>query len=226
MEAELRFHLEMEVEKNIRRGMSEKEAQAEARRSFGGIDQTKENYRDLVRLRWIENLWGDLQYGARILRQSPGFTLIAIMTLSLGIGANTAIFSVVNMFLFRPLPVERPAELAAVFANDPCHSYTTYIDLRDYNDVFSGLAAHKIATAAINLEVNPGETNDRHVDVIRGEIVSGNYFDVLGVRPVLGRSFTPVEDRAPNAHPVVVLSYGLWQRQFRSDPKLVGRSST
>ena len=104
------------------------------------------------------------------------------------------------------------------------HSYRNYIDLRDHNSVFSGLAAHKTATVAISADEHPGERTSEHTDVISGEIVSGNYFDVLGVRPAFGRTFTPEEDRAPNAHPVVVLSYGLWQRRFRSDPELVGRS--
>jgi predicted permease len=177
----------------------------------------------------MQTFWQDLRYGARMLLKNPGFTLMAALTLSLGIGANTAIFSVVNMFLFRPLPVERPHELASVFfAEDgperTFHSYSTYIRLRDHNNVFSGLAARKMTTVAIGAEERPGESSDQHADVIRGEIVSGNYFDVLGVRPALGRTFTPEEDRAPNAHPVVVLSYGLWQRRFRSAPELVGRA--
>jgi macrolide transport system ATP-binding/permease protein len=177
----------------------------------------------------MQTFWQDLRYGARMLLKNPGFTLMAALTLSLGIGANTAIFSVVNIFLFRPLPVERPHELASVVIEEEGprrtgHSYPHYIRLRDHSNIFSGLAAYKWATVAISAEERPGETSDQHADVIRGEIVSGNYFDVLGVRPALGRTFTPEEDRAPNAHPVVVLSYGLWQRRFSSDPELVGRA--
>ena len=177
----------------------------------------------------MQTLWQDLRYGVRMLMKKPGFTLMAAFTLSLGIGANTAIFSVVNMFLFRPAPVERPDELAAVFVgNEPgmwmMHTYPQYVDLRDQNSVFLGLAASKMATVAISAEEHPGERANEHSNVIRGEIVNGNYFDVLGVRPAFGRTFTPEEDRAPNAHPVVVLSHGLWQRRFRSDPELVGRA--
>jgi len=225
LEEEIRSHLEMQIEDNLKQGMSLEEAQRAARLSFGGVPQVKEAYRDKSRLRWIEDLWQDLRFGARMLLKTPGFTLMAVLTLSLGIGANTAIFSVVNMFLFRPLPVERPNELASIFAGDHpgFHSYPRYIDLRDYNNVFSGLAAHKIATVAISEEERPSGVSDQLPDAIRGEIVSGNYFDVLGVRTVLGRSFTPEEDRAPNARPVVVLSHGLWQRRFHSDPKVVGR---
>jgi predicted permease len=230
LEEEIRSHLEMQIEDNLRQGMSLEEARRAARLKFGGVEQVKEAYRDKSRFGWIENLWQDLRYGVRMLLKKPGFTLVVTLTLSLGIGANTAIFSVVNMFLFRPLPVERPDELAAVFAyrEDPgargVHTYRNYIDLRDHNNIFSGLAAHKPATVAISAGERPGERASEHSDVISGEIVSGNYFDVLGVRPALGRAFTQEEDRAPNAHPVVVLSDGLWQQRFSSDPELVGRS--
>src|SRR5215510_9520048 len=146
LEEKIRSHFEMQIEDNLKQGMSLEEAQRAARLSFGGVAQVKEAYQDQSRLRWIEDLWQDLRFGARMLLKTPGFTLMAVLTLSLGIGANTAIFSVVNMFLFRPLPVERPNELASIFAGDHpgFHSYPRYIDLRDYNNVFSGLAAHKI----------------------------------------------------------------------------------
>ncbi|HKQ76099.1 MAG TPA: ABC transporter permease [Blastocatellia bacterium] len=229
LEEEIRSHLEMQIEDDLRQGMSLEEAHRAARLKFGGVEQVKEAYRDKSRFGWIEDLWQDLRYGVRMLLKKPGLTLVAVLTLSLGIGANTAIFSVVNMIL-RPLPVQRPEELAAVFAyrGDPgdrgVHTYRNYIYLRDHNSVFSGLAAHKPATVAISADERPGERANEHTNVISGEIVSGNFFDVLGVRPALGRAFTPEEDRAPNAHPVVVLSYGLWQRRFSSDPELVGRS--
>src|SRR5215472_7218443 len=111
LERELRFHLEMEVAENMRRGMSEEEARRAARISFGGVEQTKESYRDIARFRWIEDLWQDLHYGARMLLKNPGFTIIAVLALALGIGANTAIFSVVNWLMFQQLPVKEPRAL-------------------------------------------------------------------------------------------------------------------
>ncbi len=225
LEEEIRLHLEMQIEDNLRQGMSPEEARRAARLKFGGIEQVKESYRDKSRFGWIENLWQDVRYGVRILLKAPGFTAIVTVTLALGIGANTAIFSVVNMLLFRPLPVERPDELATISVDRRTwYPYQMYTLLRDQTGVFSGLAAHKIATVAISSEERPGEASDKYVDASKGEIVSGNYFDVLGVRPALGRGFAPEEDRAPNAHPVVVLSYGSWRGRFHSNPELIGRA--
>src|SRR5262249_36836070 len=178
LEEEIRSHLEMQIDDNLRQGMSPEEARRAALLKFGGMEKVKEAYRDKSRLGWIENLWQDLRYGVRMLLRAPGFTLVAVLTLSLGIGANTAIFSVVNGFLFRPVPVESPDELAAVFVwrENPgaraLHSYSDYIDLRNNNSVFSGLAAHKQATVAISAGEHPGERASEHTDVIQGEIVS------------------------------------------------------
>jgi putative ABC transport system permease protein len=172
----------------------------------------------------------DIRYALRQLLKHPGFAAVAALTLGLGIAANTTIFSVVNMFLFRPLPVERPEELAMVFVGNReagrvwnPHSYPEYVDVRDQNSVFAGLAAYKTVAVAISAG-EPDAGSSAPTEVVQGELVSGNYFEVLRVRPVLGRAFSSEEDRTPNAHPVVVLGYGFWQRHFRSDPELVGRA--
>src|SRR5262245_22220608 len=169
----------------------------------------------------------DLKFAFRQLLKNPGFTAVATLTLGLGIAASTAIFSVVNMFLFRPLPVERPEDLAMVFVGNQeearvwnPHAYTSYVHMRDQNSVLAGLAAYKTVAVAVSAGESPEPDVSEPTTVVQGELVSGNYFELLGVRPVLGRGFSPEEDRAPNACPVVVLSHGFWQRHFRSDPEL------
>src|SRR5262245_20289316 len=160
----------------------------------------------------MQTLWQDLRYGARMLLKMPSYTLIAALTLALGIGANTAIFSLTDQILLRRLPVERPEELVVLRAPGPktgnissdgddtaSFSYPMYKALRDRNNAFSGL----LARHAISLSVaGPGQTERAN-----GELVSGNYFEVLGVRPALGRALNQEDDRVPGAHPVVVLSH-------------------
>jgi len=170
----------------------------------------------------MRSLINDIRYGLRNFVKRPGFTAIAIVTLALGIGANTAIFSLVNTVLLRPLPVPHPEELTEVYgtfhngADYTIQSYLNYKDYRDRNDVFSGLMAYRFAPMSISHE----SRNER----IWGYLVSGNYFDVLGVQPFLGRYFTPEEDRTPGAYPLAVISYGCWQKRFASDRGIVGRA--
>jgi len=168
-------------------------------------------------------LLSDLRYGFRVLAKSPGFTAVAALSLALGLGVNTAIFSVVNAVLLRPLPVDDPERLVAIYHRSSgdsafysSSSYPDYEYYRDHNDVFSGLMAFD--RLPMNLRI--GERTER----VPAEIVTGNYFSVLGVKPVIGRAFLPEEDRTLGAHPVVVLGYGLWQRRFGGDPGLVGRT--
>jgi predicted permease len=172
----------------------------------------------------MQTLWQDLRYGARMLWKRPGFTVVVSLTMALGIGANTAIFGVVDRLLVRLLPVNEPARLVNLIGRDEkgeqdtSFSYPIYRDYRDQNDVFDGLLAY--TETAMNL--NEGGQPER----IMGVLVSGNYFDALGVTPALGRAFLPEEDRTPGAHPVAVVSYGLWRHRFGADPKLVGRVIT
>src|SRR6267143_2881566 len=172
----------------------------------------------------MHSLIGDIRYGFRNFLKRPGFTAIAIVTLALGIGANTAIFSLVNTVLLRPLPVPHPEQLVEVYgtfhngADYTIQSYLNYKDYRDRNDVFSGLIAYRFAPMSISHEGR----NER----VWGYLVSGNYFDVLGVQPFLGRNFVPEEDQTPGSHPVAVISYGCWQKRFASDRGVVGQALT
>ncbi|HZS04926.1 MAG TPA: ABC transporter permease [Blastocatellia bacterium] len=166
-------------------------------------------------------LFQDLRFGLRMLARRPGFTATAVLALALGIGANSTIFNLVNALLLRPLPVVRPDEIVAVYTSDyssteyGTSSYPDYVDFRDRNGVFAGLVAYQ----ATPFSLNTGGANERAF----GEIVSGNYFTVLGVRPAPGRGFLPEEDITPGAQPVVVISHKLWQQRFGGDPGVVGR---
>jgi predicted permease len=170
----------------------------------------------------MQNLFKDLRYAVRVLSKNPGVTLVAIVTLALGIGANAAIFSAVSSFLLRPMPVPRPDELVrpAEMAEDTGlrdeFSYPDFVDYRNQSTVFAGLAAEDMVQAALN-------TQDQS-DVIYGQVVSGNYFDVMEIKQFMGRAFFPEEDNARGAHPVVVVGHSLWQRRLGSDPNIVGKA--
>jgi predicted permease len=173
----------------------------------------------LQRKRLEAEVFQDLRYGARMLTAHPTFTLVAVLTLSLGIGANTAIFSLLDKVLMRPLPVDRPNQLVAVVEGEKASSrvvsYPLYTDLRDRNDVLSGLAAY----CQRPFSLTEGVRSERVI----GQLVSGNYFAVVGVRPALGRFFLAEEDETPGTHPVAVISHGLWQRRFGADPAAIGK---
>ena len=226
IEEELRIHVEMETELNLERGMPPDEARAAALKSFGNLGRKNELGYDIRGGGWAETLWQDLRYGARMLWKKPGFTLIAVLTLALGIGANTAIFALVNAVFWQPLPVAEPARLMSVFGMDEKNrgdlidfspiSWPNFKDYRDRNDVFTEM----IAFQYVGLNFSDGGEPQR----IAGVIVTGNYFDLLGVKAEIGRTFLPEEDRMPGTHPVVVFSYGSWQRRFGGDPEIVGRA--
>jgi predicted permease len=165
----------------------------------------------------MNNLLQDLHYGLRSLLKRPGFTAVAVLTLALGIGANSAIFSVINATLMQPLPVTDPNRLVYVFPGQPgaVFSYPDYAEFRDQNQVFEGLIAWGGISASLN--------SDDQTDQVTGAIVTGNYFNVLGVRAAMGRVITPDEDKTPGAHPVAVISDGLWRTRFGGDPKIIGR---
>jgi predicted permease len=224
IEEELRIHVEMETERNIERGMPPDEAQAAARKSFGQLSRNTELSYDIRGGGWLETFWQDLRYGARMLRKQPGFSLIAVLTLALGIGANTAIFSVVNAVLVKPLLYPHSDLVVQIWQTNPRAnrwgewiSYPAFVDYRRQNRVFEDIGAYR--TWLWNI------TGGDHPEVLRGARVTSNLFSVLSVQPMLGRSFLPEEEQ-PGRNQVVILSYGFWQRRFGSDPALVGKTVT
>jgi predicted permease len=223
LDEELRSHLEMAVELNLRKGMSAEDARREALRSFGGVEQTKENYRDQRGLPMIETTLQDLRFGLRMLRRSPGFSILAILCLTLGIGANAAVFSWVEGILFRPYPaVPHQEQLLALTGTTRGESEPTglswpdLLDLQRSCTLFDSFIVTKIMGTTLSI-------GDR-AEVTTGSIVSANYFDAVGVHPLLGRGFEPGEDSERNAHPVTVISYQLWQRRFKGDPQIIGKT--
>ena len=214
-------HLDEATQDYIAGGMTAAAARRAARLDFGSVVGTEEAYRD-VRGRWWQDIGKDVRYGWRSLRRDPGFVAVAMVSLALGIGANTAIFSIVNAMAFKPRPLARPQEIVELYVGDRSSpyettSYPSYVDLRDGNDVFSGLAAIGIRQLKL--------TDRDQTEYVWGEAVSGNYFDVLGVRTLHGRPLRDADDVRPGV-PVAVIGHGLWQRQFHRDPTLVGRALT
>jgi putative ABC transport system permease protein len=222
MDTELRFHIEARAEDLMRNGVPREKALLQARIEFGGIERAKEECRDTRRVRLIETLVRDVRYSLRMLRSSPGFSLVAILTLALGIGANTAIFSVVDSVLLRPLPYADPAGLVMVWENSSQHpnphntvSPPDFLDWSRRNAVFSGMAA--IFDQRANL------TGNGLPEEIVLQDVSANFFCVLGVNTVLGAGFTP-ESGQPGHDNVVVLSFGFWKERYASDHSIVGKT--
>ena len=216
---ELESHLQMHIDDNVRAGMSLEEARRQALVRLGGIAQTKEAYHRRARLPLLEDFWHDLRYGARWMLRQPAFTLVAVLTLALGIGANTALFSVVNAVLLRPLPFPESDRLIALYetfqpSGESMLSAPNLRDWQEQNTVFEGIAPY--VDGAFNLRTNDSPQR------LQGLRVGANYFDVLGVRPQIGRSFLKGEDEAGGER-VVLLSDPLWRNNFGADPAIVNK---
>jgi putative ABC transport system permease protein len=220
LDDELRFHRQQELDKYVRTGMANTEALRRVRLHFGGVEQVKEECRDVWGVRVLETLVQDLRYGWRVLRKSPGFTAVALLTLALGIGANTAIFSVLYGILLRPLPYKDAARLVVLSETTPkvgmvSVSYPDFVDWRAQNSVFSKMAA--VSSVGFNLSgINQPEN-------VSGLAVSTNFLSMLGMHPFLGRDFDASEEKA-GAPAVTLLSYALWQSRFAGDPAIIGRA--
>jgi predicted permease len=217
---ELRSHIEMAIEENLARGMSEAAARTAALRAFGGLTQAKEAYRVQHAMPFVEVLGQDVRFALRQLRRSPGFTLTAVLTLALGIGGNTAVFSIVNGVLLNPLPFPQADQLVGVHESKPNFengsiSYPNFLDWRKNNHSFSWMAVARGYSFTLTSRGDAEEVN--------ANFISSGYFGVLGVRPILGREFTSAEDE-PGAAPVAIISEGLWRRRFNSSPSVVGQS--
>jgi putative ABC transport system permease protein len=223
LDEELRSHLEMAVELNLGKGMSAEDARREALRSFGGVEQTKEKYRDQRGVPMIETTLQDLSFGLRMLRRSPGFSILAILCLTLGIGANAAVFSWVEGILFRPYPaVTHQEQLFALTGTTRGESEPAGISWPDILDLQRSctLIDSFIVTKIMGTTLSIGD----RAEVTTGSIVSANYFDAIGVHPILGRGFAAGEDSGRNAHPVTVISYQLWKGRFKGDPQIIGKT--
>jgi putative ABC transport system permease protein len=221
--SELRFHIERQVEENLAEGMTPQEARRAAVREFGGVEQVKEDCRDTRRSNSIETFLQDLRYSGRMLRKNPGFTAVAVLTLALGIGANTAIFSMVNALLLRPYDFSNLDSLVRVWETRGMdEGYDARrVALADASDFFSGTDVFQNLTTyreqSFNLAI------EGNVEPILGCRVSASFFDVLGRGPALGRGFAQKEEQ-PGFEQVVILGYGLWQRRFGGDEGLLGRT--
>jgi putative ABC transport system permease protein len=222
LEDEILFHVEQQIEKNLRAGLTPDEARRQALIRFGGVEQMRERTRDEFRAAPIEHLARDVRYGLRSLRRHAGFSAMAVLSLAIGIGANAAIFGVVQTMLFRQSPLAQPETLVNVYETEGGRgfnpmSHPNIEDLRKgTTQVFSGIAASTFFPAP----VDGGGT----VRIVMGEVVTGGAFALLGVEPLLGRAILPEDDIARGGHPVVMLSYGYWQRAFGADPHVVGRT--
>src|SRR5262245_47674297 len=213
LDEEIETHLRLLAERYIRQGMSKAEAEWAARRQFGNITSLKETNREMRGIRLIDTFFQDLRYGLKMLRRNPGFTIVAVLTLALGIGATTAIFSVVNAVLLRPLPYRDPDRLALGF-NARGQDFLRW---RDQSKAFESMSAFNFGTTDFT---GSGEPERQAV-----ASVSTDLFATLGVAPALGRAFTPADDRE-GGPPVVVLSDRFWRRRFGSDPQVIGRALT
>ncbi len=222
LDDEIRDYIERETQDNIAAGMTPAKARQAAQRKFGRpILNIKEDTRAVWGWVWLERLWQDLRHGSRMLAKNPGFTFIAVSSLAIGIGINSAIFSLADAMLLRPLPVSHPGDVVNVHSatlNGPAGvSYRDYLDLRDHSRSFAGLVAYTETTLAMS------PRPDTLPQMKYGLRVTGNFFSVLGVEPELGRSFLPQEDQVPGSDAVVILSHELWQHDLAADPAIIGR---
>lgn len=218
--AELESHLEMHIEDNLCSGMAPGEARRQALIHLGGMEQTRQSYREQRSLPWVENLWHDIRFGLRMLRKSPAFTTVAVLTLALGIGANTAIFSIVNGVLLHPLPFPHAEQLIILHESKPNFefggiSFPNFKDWRrDNHSFFSMSVSHGYYFSL---------TGKGEAELVDGQYMTSGFFETLEIKPLLGRTFTEQEE-IPGAAPIALISEGLWKRKFDASPNVLSKA--
>lgn len=233
--SEIEAHLELEADRLKDQGLSDQDARAAARRTFGNATRAREQFHESHRWLLLDVLLQDIRFGLRMLAKSPGSTSVAVLTLALGIGANTSIFSLLNAVLLRDLPVSQPQQLVLFgkgswagsqdtlpYRSWQLFSYPFYREFRKKNQVYTNVAA----IDSIQFENHGRIAHNPSVEKIYVELVSGTYFETLGVNPVAGRVLTDRDDQFPGAHPVALASYSWWQRRFAKDPSAIGTTVT
>jgi predicted permease len=223
LSAEIEAHLEIEAAEHLARGLPTAAARAAARRAFGNVGAVEEQVRDEWRWTMVEQLAQDVRFALRTMRRSPGFALAAIMSLAMGIGMNTAIFSLADALVFRPLAIRDPGSLVVIRSTTPetpfgGMSYPDFKDVRERNRSFDAVVAHRLAVLPF------AKTSDAVPQMRMGMKVSRDFFQTLGVEPILGRGFLPEETEVPGQSGVAVLSFSFWQTEFGGDPQVIGRS--
>jgi predicted permease len=221
LDRELSYHVERQIQDLVDRGLTREEAAREARLAFGGVTQIKEAARDARGTGWVEDLFRDLRHGCRLLRRMPVFSSVAILSIALGTGATTAVFTLIDRAILRDLPVRKPQELVELIRyfgpNRSNHAYPHFEQLRSELRSFDGLIAESLLG---ELDVSI----DGQPETATIEMVTGDYYRVLGIEAVIGRALTADDDRTPGAHPVAVISHRYWERRFGSDPAVIGKS--
>jgi len=224
LDEELQFHLEQKIEEGIAAGLPPDEARYRALRAMGGLEQRKEEMRDMRRLHWLTDFLDDVRYAIRSLRRTPGLTAFVVITLALGIGMTATPFSMLDALIFRPYPVPDPGSVVTLVSTShdnsfDSFSYREYLDIRDHTKSYDGVIANA-QLQTVGFSAQPGAT-----PLVRGGLlVSGNYFRVLAVAPQLGRGFRDDEDAVPGRDAVAVLAPDFWNREFGGDPSVVGRT--
>jgi predicted permease len=224
LDEELQFHLECKTAEGIAKGLSQKEARHAAMRAMGGLEQRKEEIRDMRRIHWLTDFLDDLRYAIRSLRRAPGLAAFVVVTLAIGIGMATACFSMVDALIFRPYPVPHPGAVLSLTgtSHDTRYddfSYREYLDIRDKTKSYDGVVASS-RLGSVGFSADRGATPR----IKGGMLVSGNYFRVLGVEPRIGRGFRDDEDVVPGRDAVMVLGPDFWKNEFASDPGVIGRT--